>query len=118
MATINTKTYSQDKVEANKVTLAGPSHTVSDKQTLSLARVAPKPSGTNPGVARSEGKFTRSAVTNVTTGAKADIILAAASSVPVGAAVATLDDVIADFRSWVASADFVNHVKNGKILVS
>lgn len=118
MATYNTKTYSQDKVEANKVTLVGPSHTMGDKQSLSLARTAPKPSGTSLGVARSEGKMTRTGVTNATTGAKADAILATSSSVPVNFAAATLDDLIADYRAFVASADFVNLIKAGKVLVS
>lgn len=118
MATYNTKTYSQDKVEANKVTLVGPSHSMGDKQSLSLARTAPKPSGTSLGVARSEGKMTRTGVTNATTGAKADAILATSSSVPVNFAAATLDDLIADYRAFVASTDFVNLIKAGKVLVS
>lgn len=115
MATYNTKSYVQGKVEPNKVTLVGPSHTFTSKQTLALARTDPKPSGTFKGVSRAEVKGTRTAVVNPTTGEVRDVIIYAGASVPVGADATTLDDIIADTRAFVASADFVTLIKTGKI---
>lgn len=117
MATYNTKSYVQGKVEPNKVTLVGPSHTFTSKQTLALARTDPKPSGAFKGVSRAEVKGTRTAVVNPTTGESRDIIIYAGASIPVGADATTLDDVIADTRAFVASADFVTLIKTGKINV-
>lgn len=117
MATYNTKSYVQDRVEPNKVTLVGPSHTVSNVQSVAFGRTAPKPSGSSLGVARGEAKCVRSGVINATTGAKANAQLGANISVPVGYDPAVLDDLIADFRAVVNSVDFVSLVKNGKINV-
>lgn len=118
MATYNTKSYVQDRVEPNKVTLVGPSHTVSNTQTVVFGRTAPKPSGTSLGVSRGEVKAVRTGVINPATGAKANAQLATSISVPVGFDPTTLDDLIADYRAVVASADFVNNVKNAKINVA
>lgn len=118
MATYNTKSYVQDRVEPNKVTLVGPSHTVSDIQNVAFGRTAPKPSGASLGVARGEVKCVRTGVINASTGAKANAQLSTSISVPVGFNPATLDDLIADYRAVVASADFVNLVKNGKVNVT
>lgn len=116
--TINTKSYTQDKVEPAAVTLAGPGNNFTTKQLVRFARTAPKPVKDFAGVARSELKATSTFVTNVATDTRGDSILAVTSSIPVGTSPADQDTLIADFRAWVASTYFADLVKSGKFNIS
>lgn len=114
--TINTKTWNLDKAEPDAQQLSGPSNTFAKKEVVRFARTMPKSTKSDLGTARSELKTTHTmdrVVGSVTT--PSDVILRAASSVPVGVSDADVDVAIADFRAFVASTHFVDLVKRGKV---
>lgn len=106
MATINTRTYTQDAVTENAIRYAGPSHSFSQNDLASAARVYPK-AGRNGdlGVARPEFKLTKSVVVNATTGERKDMILRLSGSLPVGVAGADVDAGLADIAAFAASTE-------------
>lgn len=106
MATINTRTYTQDAVTENAIRYAGPAHTFSQNDLMSASRVYPK-AGRNGdlGVARPEFKLTKSVVVNSTTGERKDMILRLSGSIPVGAASADIDAALADLGAVAISTD-------------
>lgn len=113
---INTKTYTADSFDKNRVIYAGPSNTVTVKDTFNLSRVAPKPTKDFAGVARSSGKLTRTlTVTNGGVSSAADGIVDFQTSIPVGAAAADIDAFLNDLGAFIASATYKTIVKNAQI---
>lgn len=96
--TLNTKLFSAFRTQADSNQLAGPSNTASAKETLTLRRQFPKPSGTNLGVARPGIKFVKTLT--LADGSKKDMILDLSSSVPVGAVDADVLLVWDDFYDF------------------
>lgn len=114
--TVNAKTFSADSFGANSVTYSGPAHTITLKDDIRLARVAPKPVNGFAGVARSSGKLSRTlTVTNGGVSSAADAILEISTSIPVGAAAVDIDAVLNDMGAFLASATYKTIVKNGTI---
>lgn len=89
--TVNTKDYTFDSAPTPDSALyAGPSNTYAAKDLLLLKRQAPKPTSTNPGVARATVKFTRSVtISDVVR----DAIVTAEFSIPVGMSEADVDAI-------------------------
>lgn len=109
--TVNAKTYSADAVQRDTVAYAGPAHTVSVKDTIKLARTAPKPTEVFSGVGRYQAKLTR---TLTLTGAKtttADAIVDATFQVPVGSLAADIDTLIGDMAVYFGTTAFKDAVK-------
>lgn len=110
--TINTVTYAIDNPTANAVVYRHPSSTLTHKRTLKLGRTDAKPTATNPGVTRAEGKVTA----YVDAGSRIDpLIIGFTSSTPVMSNVADVDAAIAEFRAFVVSTVFVDLIKGGSI---
>lgn len=110
--TINAVTYAIDNPTANAVTYRNPSSTLTHKRLLKLGRTDAKPTPSNPGVTRAEGKVTA----YVDAGSRIDpLIIGFSTSTPVLAVAADIDSVIAEFRALVASTQFVDLIKGGMI---
>jgi len=113
--TVNTKTYTADKVEANAVVYNGPAHTFSIKDDIQLRRSSAKPSSGYSGTARVAAKLTR---THTLTGALSptgDSIADLQFNLPVGIADADVDAIVNDLGAFVASAAFKTIVKKLQI---
>jgi len=110
--TVNAKTYSTDSTQKDSVGYAGPANTLSVKDYIKLARVAPKPTAILSGVARTDAKLTRTLTLTGALTPSHDSILDIALSVPVGAASADIDSMLNDMGSFLASATFKTHVKS------
>lgn len=113
--TFNSKTYTADSYQKDKVGYNGAAKTVSVKDDLSLARVAPKPTAAFSGVSRTEAKLTR---THTLTGALTptwEAILSINVTVPVGMAGADVDALLNDMGALLSSASFKTHVKSQQI---
>jgi len=93
--TLNTKSYSAFRTQADSNMLAGPANTATVKDTLTLRRQFPKPTKDSSGVSRPGIKIVKTLTLADAT--KKDMIIDISSSVPVGAAdadvLAVLDDV-------------------------
>lgn len=113
--TFNTKTYTQDSFDINRVGYIGAAKTVSVKDDLVLARQAPKPTPTFSGVGRSDAKLTRTVTLSGALTPSAPAILDIAVSIPVGTAAADVDALLNDMGAFLSSADFKTHVKAQKI---
>lgn len=104
---INTKSYARDvNATANSVPYIGPSNTVSAKDKIDALRTPPKPVSTHSGIARSEGRLTR---TYALTGAKTPSAEAQGrilANIPVGMASADVDTFLTDLAAYAASAEF------------
>lgn len=109
---INTRSYTIDQTANNAVVYRDPNATAQKPSTSKLGRTAAKPSGLSAGSTKAEAKVSR--VTDVS-GKFLPALIRADASVPVGMSDVDLDLMIADFRSLVASAAFVDLVKGGKI---
>jgi hypothetical protein len=102
--TLNTLTYSQDSfANPNKVIYTGPVNTFSIKDLLILGRVAPKPTSTFRGIARSQVKRTQTVVLD--DGSYADAIITVDFSFPVGMTQAVADNLRNDVGDFVISSD-------------
>lgn len=102
--TVNTKAFDLDSYASkDKAGYRGPSHTVSAKDMLTLARIDPKPTSTFAGVARAEAKFTRTFTLG--DGTTADAIATASFSIPVGAAEADVDSLRDDLGDLLISTN-------------
>lgn len=113
--TINAKTFTADGFFANIVKYIGSLKTVSVKDDVALARVAPKPTSLFSGVGRTSAKMTR---THTLTGAltpTGDMIVEISVSVPVGTASADIDTSLNDMGAFLSSASFKTHVKAQQI---
>lgn len=101
--TLNTLVYNQDSFASpNKVVYVGPAHTFSVKDTLTLARTAPKPTPTFAGIARSQVK--RVKTVTLADGTKADAIIITDFNLPVGMTQADADALRDDVGDFVISA--------------
>lgn len=104
---INTKSYARDANSSpDTVPYIGPANTVTVKDRLGMSRIPPKPTTDFSGVAKAEGKLTR---TCTLTGAKTplwDAIGKINVNFPVGMATADMDTFLTDLASYAASAEF------------
>lgn len=108
---INTLTYNRDAfVNPNKLTFTGPSHTYQVKDLFIEGRTAPKPSGSDPGVARASVKRTKSVLIG---GVYKDIIIEVSCSVPVGSADADIDALRDDVADYLLSSNGTTLFKKG-----
>lgn len=109
--TINTKTFTADSYQKDRVVYIGPAHTLSFKDDVQLSRTPPKPSSIYSGKARTVAKLDRTltlvGALTPTDGAVVSIEVA----VPVGAASADIDALLNDMGSFLSSATFKTHVK-------
>lgn len=108
---INSKTYTANSFQKDAVVYSGPNHTVSNKDSMKLARVAPKPVGDFSGVGRTSSKLTR---THTLTGAltpSGDLIVNIDVAVPVGTNGTDVDTALNDLGAYVASAAYKTLVK-------
>lgn len=101
----NTRTYAVDRVQPDSVAYAGPAKTLTDKDDLVLSRIYPKPTSAFAGVAKPSVKRSKTVVVNSALGTKADAIVRFEGSLPVGISDADVDALLADFASWLATAD-------------
>ena len=101
--TINTKSYTSYRTQADSNLLAGPTHDVSSKDTITLRRQFPKPTKDSLGVGHPGVKFVRTLA--LSDGTRKDMIVDVPSSVPVGAATADILSVLADVATFLASQD-------------
>lgn len=110
--TINTKAYNADAaISANAVPYNGPAQSLSVKDRLELARVAPKKTSAFSGTGRARAKLTR---TQALTGAlttTGDSIFDVSTSVPVGTPDADVDTMCNDVAAFIGSATFKTLVK-------
>jgi len=110
---VNTKSYARDVLATgSSVPYIGPANTVSIKDKLDLARVPPKPTSTFSGVARSEGKLTRTAVLTNAKSPTWDAIAKAGVTFPVGMSTTDMDTFLTDFATFVASPEFKTMAKS------
>lgn len=114
-ATVNAKTYAADSVGPNLVRYAGPAHTASIQDVLSLGRTAAKPTAAFSGVVRSDGKLTRTLTLTGALTPTGTAILEIKTSVPVGAASADIDILLNDGGAFLASATYKDIVKKSAI---
>ncbi|DAD50147.1 TPA_asm: coat protein [ssRNA phage Zoerhiza.4_18] len=109
--TINAKTYVADSFQKDIVGYVGPANTVSLKDTMKLARTAPKPSAAFSGVGRTQAKLTRTLSLTGALTSTADAIVDLQAQVPVGVASADVDAICADLSAYVGSAAFKSLLK-------
>lgn len=110
--TINAKTFTADSFQKDSIGYTGPAHTLTLKDYVKLSRVAPKPTATLSGVARTEAKLTRTLALTGALTTSHDAILAIPVSIPVGAASGDIDAMLNDMGAFLASATFKTHVKS------
>lgn len=101
--TINTKSYSSFRTQADQNQLAGPANTLSITDTITLRRQFPKPTKDSLGVARPGIKIVRTLT--LADGSKKPMILDLGSSVPSGAANADIEAVLSDLAVLCASQE-------------
>lgn len=109
---INSKAFSADSYQKDRVTYIGPAHTLSLKDVVTLMRTPPKATSVYSGKARTAAKLER---TLTLTGAltPSDVgIVSIEVAVPVGAASADIDALLNDMGNFLSSATFKLHVKN------
>lgn len=111
----NTKTYTADKFGTDAVGYNGAAKTLSVSDDLQMSRVAPKPTTTFSGVARTQAKMTRTLTLTGALTPTGQAILTINVSVPVGAASADIDALLNDMGALLSGADFKTHVKTQKI---
>lgn len=111
----NTKTYTADSFQQNKVGYAGASKTVSSKDDLALTRQSPKASTSFSGLGRTTAKKVRTLPLTNALSLTGDMYINVEVAVPVGAASADVDAQIDDMAALISSADFKTHVKSQKI---
>lgn len=108
---VNTKTYTADSYQKDSVVYVGPLHTVTIKDTMKLARTAPKPTAVFSGVGRAQAKLTRTLALTGTLTSSGDFILDVNAQVPVGFTAADVDAIAADMAAWMATAAFKDLLK-------
>lgn len=115
--TVNAKAYDADSVSTNLVTYAGPAHTLSVKDKISLGRTAAKPTSVFSGVVRADAKLTRTLTLTGSLTATGDAIFEMKTSIPIGAAAADIDTACADLGAWIASAQFKSILKESQVFI-
>lgn len=113
--TFNTKTFTEDASGPTAYSYAGPAHTLSVKDYLTLKRTAPKPTSVFSGVGRTSAKLSRTATLTGSLTPTGDAIIEVSVSVPVGMAGADVDSLLNDMGALVSGADMKTHVKQQKI---
>lgn len=101
--TINTKTYNQDSWPTpNSVRYTGPSHSLAADDVVILKRIAPKPTATSPGVAKSQFKFVRTNTDGTDTLSDKSYVtmdVSTSAAIAIGELQALMDDAGAAFAS-------------------
>lgn len=108
----NSKTYTLDSNTANSAIYRGPGQTLSVRDQLQVSRQRIKTSAAYSGTSRGNATLTR---TVALTGALSPSGVASMSvdpALPVGMSGADQDALIADFRGFVASDEFVTWIKS------
>lgn len=102
--TVNTVAFTQDSFQTpNKVQYTSPSHNFSEKDMLTLARTAPKPTATYKGVGRFEVKRTKTVT--VADGSQKDALVTLNVAFPVGISDADADALVDDVGDWIITAE-------------
>jgi len=102
--TVNTKAYAFDtNVTPDVGRHTGPANTYEIKDYVDLKRTAPKPNGTFRGVARASAKFVKTVTLDDST--KADAIVEATFSIPVGMSKANIDSIRDDLGDLLISTN-------------
>lgn len=109
--TINTKTFTADKIGTDSVTYNGPAHTLSALDDFQLKRVAPKATANFSGVARHTSKLSRTVPLTAALTPTGSLIGDLGLSIPVGTSSADIDTFLNDLGSWVSSASCKASVK-------
>lgn len=109
--TINTKTFTADKIGADVVSYNGPAHTLSLLDDFQLKRVSPKPNSVFSGVGRHTAKLSRTVTLIGALTPTGTAICEINVTIPVGTADATIDAVLNDMGSWLSSASAKTSVK-------
>ncbi len=116
--TINTKTYDPDvATNPNQLPYRGPAATLSAKDEITLARVAPKPTKDFSGMARSRIKIVKTVALTSALTPTSDITFDGWMNVPVGAASGDVDAVMADVAAAYAAAWAKQLAKNLDVTV-
>jgi hypothetical protein len=113
--TVNAGTYTGDSYANTSVGYVGPAHTLSVKDDVRLARVAPKPTVVFSGVGRTSAKLTRTLTLTGALTPTGEAILEINVSVPVGASSANIDTLLNDMGAFLASSQYKTHVKGLQI---
>lgn len=100
---LNTRTYSQDRVNPDSVKYTGPANTLTITDTFEMKRVYPKPTSTFAGVARPTAKRVKTCTLNGDAATTAEAILNIGGSLPVGMADADVDALLADGAAFLGS---------------
>lgn len=101
--TLNTKSYTSFRVQADSNQLAGPANTVSLKDTITLRRQFPKVTKDSDGVSRPGVKFVKTLT--LANGEKKDLIIDVSGSVPSGAAEADVLSGLDDAFDFLGTQD-------------
>lgn len=101
--TLNTKSYSSYRTQADSNQLAGPANTVSVKDTLTLRRQFPKVTKDSAGVGRPGFKVVKTLT--LADGSQKDMIVDVSGSVPAGAVEADVLAVLDDVGDFALSQD-------------
>lgn len=101
MPVINTKTFTYDSApSADAAKYIGVNQSSTVKDVIQVRRVAPKKSGTNPGVARC---FHKRVISEVINGLTQDLICETSYSIPVGASAGNITALRADNAAFATS---------------
>ena len=101
--TLNTKTYSSYRTQADSNQLSGPANTVSVKDTPTLRRQFPKVTKDSAGVGRPGVKVVKTLT--LADGTRKDMIIDVSGSVPAGAVEADVLAVLDDVADFLLSQD-------------
>lgn len=113
LPTINTKTFVFDsQISPDHVKYVGVNQTASMKDTLSVRRVAPKPTKTSNGVSR---EYHKRVISEVINGEVMDLIAETSYSIPVGASTANITALRADNAAFATSTAGVALVEKAQI---
>lgn len=113
--TVNAKTYTADSFQKDSVGYIGTGKTVTVKDDVKLARVAPKPSSVFSGVGRCQFKLTRTLTLTDALTPQGDLIVDVNVSVPVGCDSADVDAALDDMGAAVAAASISALANNQQI---
>jgi hypothetical protein len=115
--TINSKVFALDSSVQNGATYAGPSQSLSVRDSFGMSRTAPKPTSTYSGTARTESKLTRTVDLTDALTPTGLASLNITSALPIGMSDADIDTLAADLASLAATTGFKNLLKKGTFLV-
>lgn len=109
---LNTRTYAEDRTNPDSVRYVGPANTLTISDTFEMKRVYPKPTATFAGVGRPTAKRVKTVSLNGDASTPGDIIVQLSGSIPVGAAGADVDGILADLAAFCASNEAKALFKN------